>query len=91
MPLTFDQNIGGWNISNVTNISSMFSGASSFNQDISGWDTSSITNMRGLFSNTNNFDQDIGSWNTSSVTDYEIYVFGMLEVFNQDIGSMEHL
>ena len=41
----FNQDIGGWDVSNVTDMRGMFSGASSFNQDISGWDVSKVTDM----------------------------------------------
>ena len=38
-----------WDVSNVTDMSSMFS-LSSFNQDISSWDVSNVTNMSCMFS-----------------------------------------
>jgi surface protein len=40
---SFNQNISGWNVSKVTNMTHMFYGASSFNQNISGWDVSQAT------------------------------------------------
>ena len=39
----FNQNIGNWNTSNVTNMSKMFYNANEFNEDIGGWDTSNVT------------------------------------------------
>ena len=34
---SFNQNIGGWRVEQVTKMHSMYSGASSLNQDIGGW------------------------------------------------------
>ena len=46
---SFNQPIGNWNTSNVTNMFGMFYQASSFNQDISAWDTSNVTTMNYMF------------------------------------------
>ena len=40
---TFNQNIGGWDVSNVTVMTEMFKDASSFNQDLSGWCVTNIS------------------------------------------------
>ena len=45
----FNQDIGGWNTSNVTTMSNMFNQAEEFNQDIGGWDTSNVTSMNRMF------------------------------------------
>ncbi len=65
---SFNQDIGGWDTSNVEGMSFMFSGASVFNQDIGSWDTSNVNNMGYMFSNAFAFDQNVGDWNVSGVT-----------------------
>ena len=84
----FNQNIGSWDTSNVTNMEEMFNAAEEFNQDISNWDTSRVTNMRYMFADTTAFNQNIGSWNTSSVTNMYGMFYGASN-FNQDIGSWD--
>ena len=42
---TFNNDISGWDGSNVTKIHRMFRGTSNFNQSLNSWDVSSVTNM----------------------------------------------
>ncbi len=84
----FNQDIGGWDTSNVTDMRLMFSYADLFNQDIGGWDTSSVTDMGYMFNWAWSFNQDIGSWDTSSVT-YMWRMFDFAQAFNQDIGGWD--
>ena len=53
-------------VSNVSNMSSMFSGAVSFNQPLN-WDVSNVTNMRCMFYVWKSFNQPL-NWNVNNVT-----------------------
>jgi surface protein len=55
-------------LSNVTSMFSMFSGADLVDPDTSGWDTSSVTNMSFMFSSTQLATPDTSTWDTSAVT-----------------------
>jgi len=81
----FNQNIGNWDVSSVTDMSGMFS-EGIFNQDIGSWDVSSVINMHRMFS-IGPFNQDISSWDVSSVTDMSFMFRGCL--FNQAIGNWD--
>ena len=39
----FNQDISGWNTSNVTNMTNMFNGCKAFNQNLSGWNVAKVT------------------------------------------------
>ena len=83
----FNQPIGSWDVSSVTNMSAMFYNSSAFNQDIGNWDVSSVIDMTQMFYNSA-FNQDIGNWDTSSVTEMT-WMFRDNSAFNQDIGNWD--
>ena len=82
----FNQDIGVWDVSSVTDMSGMFDNAIIFIQDIGSWNVSNVTDMRGIFQNATSFNQDISTWNVSSVTSMEGMFYGA-SAFNQDISS----
>jgi len=75
-------------IENVTDMGSMFNGASSFNGDIGNWDTSNVTDMGNMFRDASSFNQYIGNWDTSNVTEMPFMFIGASS-FNQDIGNWD--
>ena len=83
---TFNENIGGWNTSNVTTMRAMFAGAFVFDQPIGGWNTSKVTNMLGMFYEANSFNKDISNWDVSNVQTMQA-MFSEANAFNQDIGN----
>ena len=82
----FNQPIGNWDVSSVTNMSSMFTIATSFNQPIGNWDVSNVTGMSGMFAGSTTFNQPIGDWDVSSVTNMSS-MFNEAIAFNQNLSS----
>ena len=72
------------NLSEVTDMSSMFEDASSFNQSIEHWDVSNVTDMSHLFSGAESFNQPLEKWNVSNVTDMS-RMFTGAKSFNQPL------
>ena len=90
--------ISNWDVSSITNMDYMFSGAFSFNGNISLWNVSNVTKMFAMFNNAQNFNQDIGNWDVSNVITMR-NMFAHAYLFNQDISgwnvsevkSMKHM
>jgi surface protein len=84
----FNQDIGNWDISSLTEMSRLFLNCHTFNQDIGNWNTSNVVAMSQVFQNAYSFNQDIGGWDTSNVTTMS-GMFRRAENFNQDIGGWD--
>lgn len=69
--------IGTWDVSQITNMNSLFIDKTEFNEDIGSWDVSSVTDMAYMFRGAARFDQNINDWDVSSVTTME-------RMFNHD-------
>ena len=83
-----NQNISSWDVSNVTDMTNMFNGATSFNQPLNNWDVSSVNSIRNMFLESNSFNQPLNSWDVSSVTNM-VGVFGETTAFNQPLDNWD--
>lgn len=90
-----------WDVSNITDMSFMFAGASNFNQDLSNWNTNNVSNMNFMFAGAGSFNnlqnngdqmekvaEGIGDWDVSKVTSMRGMFQGATN-FNQDIGDWD--
>ena len=75
--------ISGWQTANVTNMSSMFYGATAFNQPLN-WNTQNVTNMSYMFQRATAFNQLL-NWNTQNVTNMGA-MFSGASSFNQPLN-----
>ena len=85
---SFNQDIGNWDVSNVTDMTLMFFNATTFNQDIGNWDVRNVTVMANMFRGASLFNQDIGQWDTVNV-DNMLGIFLNAVSFNQDLGNWD--
>jgi surface protein len=77
-----------WDVSLVTDMSSLFGDRTNFTQPIGGWNMSSVENMNHMLANAVSFNQPIGAWDVSSVTNMGYALRGP-STFNQPIGSWD--
>ena len=78
----FNHDISHWDVSNVADMSSMFSGCRAFNRDLR-WDVSNVANMSGMFRGCRSLNRKI-RWDVSNVTDMSGMFYGCVS-FNQNL------
>jgi surface protein len=67
----FNQDISGWDTSNVTNFNATFAQTANFNQNISFWDVSSVEDFTYMFAEAQKFNQDLSRWCVESAISFE--------------------
>ena len=82
---TVPANINDWDVSNVTDMSNLFSGKETFNQPLDKWNVSGVTNMEAMFSQCDLFNQPLDSWDVSNVRNMK-FMFFRCEKFNQPLN-----
>lgn len=80
--------IDKWDVSNVTDMESMFANCTKFNADLSKWDVSNVTDMQNMFIACENFNSDLSKWDTSNV-EYMGFMFAECENFNSDLSKWD--
>ena len=84
--IIFNQPIGTWDTSFVTNMSAMFHSNTGFNQPIGTWNVVNAVDMNTMFFGATTFNQPLNSWNVQNVNNMSS-MFQGATAFNQDIGS----
>ena len=86
--------IGEWDVSDITDMSSIFADSSSefaitdFNSDISKWDVSRVTNTSRMFAYAESFNGDLSKWDLSRVQDMSGMFWGASS-FKGDVSEWD--
>ena len=83
---SFNQDISGWDTSNVVNMSNMFYNCSAFNQPLNTWNTSKVTDMSYMFRSCSAFNQPLDTWDVGNVTNMSS-MFNSAFRFNQPLNN----
>ena len=69
---SFNGDLSRWNVSRVTDMFRVFSGAKAFTgAGIGCWDVSSVTTMQGMFSGATSFNRQLGgAWSGSTANQF---------------------
>lgn len=78
-----------WDISNITNLNTMFSGAFDFNTSIDNWNVTKVEDFFGMFANCTSYNQGMNSWVFGdNIIDFE-FIFINCTVFNGAIDQWD--
>jgi surface protein len=77
-----------WDVSQITDMSSLFEYQYKFNEYIGSWDVSNVTDISYMFRGASDFNQEIGHWDTANVTNMH-HMFQFAFDFNQEVGSWD--
>jgi len=80
--------MNGWDVSEVTNMDSLFEDATVFDLPLNAWDVGKVTSMSNMFVNADAFNQDLNSWNTAKVTTMD-GLFYLADAFNGMVGAWD--
>lgn len=82
----FNQDITGWDVSNVNAMDRMFQDNANFNQGIGTWNMSGVNTIEGMFRGSSQFNQPLDSWDVSNIS-VMFDVFNGNQYFNQPLNN----
>lgn len=83
----FNQNITGWNVSNVTDMTQMFAGCTTYDQPMDLWNVAKVTEFVGMFQNCKMLNKSINAWVMTKATDLS-YMFAGCTSYNQPMDRL---
>ena len=95
--IKFNFDVSKWDVSNVTNMESMFFNCKKFDCDLSNWDVSNVENMHSMFINCISFEgKGLDKWNVGNVVDMcnifrNCYNFTGKYIENWDTHNVENI
>jgi len=78
--------IKDWDVSQVTDMDSVFKERTQFNANISVWNVGQVQTMYNMFKDAIAFNGTIGAWNVAAATDMQ-YMFYNASTFDADISA----
>ena len=82
--------LGAPNLSDATDLSVMFAGATKFNANLNDWDVKNITNLSNMFAHTSAFNSNLANWDVSKVLDLS-FTFSDATAFTGESLSNWHI
>lgn len=86
--LIYNNTINNWDVSNIKDMSNMFTKAEKFNQNINDWIVSNVEDMSFMFCYASVFNQPLNNWDVSQVRNMNT-MFYSAKMFNQNISNWD--
>jgi surface protein len=83
---SLNQNLNGWNTTEVISMDFMFAGCTSFNQPLGNWNVMKVNNMNAMFMGASSFNQPLNTWSTNSLINSP-NMFNGATSFNQPLSN----
>ncbi|MDL5514291.1 BspA family leucine-rich repeat surface protein [Arenibacter sp. M-2] len=86
--LVGNSSFNDWDVSNVTDMGTMFFDAKEFNSPLNNWNVSNVQSFNSMFNGATKFNQPLNNWILISAT-FIGGMFSRASSFNQDIGNWD--